>query len=205
MVMKLDLYNILQLTSAISPLLVTFLLVMISLFNQNLKGLVYLGGVLLASVINLFLGYTFFSESNKKDSNASVICDFIQLPYLTNFNVPSSSALFLSFTLTYLTTPMLISGQINPSIITVLSIFIAIDAVSKIRNKCTNSMGVVSGILLGGILGLGWFSAFKGTGNEHLLYYNELQSNNVQCSRPSKQTFKCTVYKNGNVISESIA
>ena len=33
----------------------------------------------------------------------------------------------------------------------------------------------------------------------------ECSSNNVQCSRPSKQTFKCTVYKNGEIISQSIA
>ena len=202
MAMKFDLYNILQLISAISPLLITFLLVMISLFNENVKGLIYLAGVLLASVINLFVGFT---VGKTKHPDASVLCDFIQLPYLTNFNIPSSSAMFLSFTLAYLTLPMVMSGQVNPSMIAVLSIFIAIDAVSKIKNKCTNFMGVAFGILLGGLLGAGWFSVFKYSNNEHLLYYNELQSNNVQCRRPDIQTFKCTVFRNGKVISESVA
>ena len=55
MAIKLTLYNILQLFSLISPLLLVFFLVMSSLFNQNLKGIVYLAGVLLASCINIFL------------------------------------------------------------------------------------------------------------------------------------------------------
>ena len=33
----------------------------------------------------------------------------------------------------------------------------------------------------------------------------ELQSNNIICARPSKQTFKCSVYKNGQLISSNVA
>ena len=55
MAIQFKLSNILQLFSAMSPLLLGFFLVMSSLFNQNLKGIVYLAGVLIASVINIFL------------------------------------------------------------------------------------------------------------------------------------------------------
>ena len=43
------------------------------------------------------------------------------------------------------------------------------------------------------------------TGNDNLLYFGKYTSNNVQCSKPSKQTFKCSVYKNGRLISRNIA
>ena len=56
--MKLDLSNLLDLFSSLSPLLVSFLLVMISLFNQNVKGLIYLSGVLITSLLNLIVGFT---------------------------------------------------------------------------------------------------------------------------------------------------
>ena len=82
MPMKLDLSNLLDLFSSLSPLLVSFLLVMISLFNQNVKGLIYLSGVLITSLLNLIVGFTL----NKiKYSDAAPICDFIGIPYLTNF------------------------------------------------------------------------------------------------------------------------
>lgn len=200
--MKLDLSNLLDLFSSLSPLLVSFLLVMISLFNQNVKGLIYLSGVLITSLLNLIVGFTL----NKiKYSDAAPICDFIGIPYLTNFNVPSSSTMFHAFTLAYLLSPMYDNGQPNVLLVTVLLSFILIDSVSKVKNRCTNKMGVSIGAVLGALMGYSWYAIFKFTGNESLLYYNELQSNNVQCSRPSKQTFKCTVYKNGEVISESIA
>lgn len=202
MVLNLDMSNILELTSALSPLLVTFLLVMISLFNQNVKGLIYLAGILVTSIVNLIAGFTF---GQQKYSDASIMCDFIGLPYLTNFNVPSSSAMFHAFTLAYLLFPMYDTKQVNVLLIAVLSLFLVLDAISKVKNRCTNNMGVALGALLGALMGYCWYAIFKYTDNETLLYYNDLQSNNVQCSRPSKQTFKCRVYKNGELISESIA
>ena len=38
----------------------------------------------------------------------------------------------------------------------------------------------------------------------YLVTYNELVSNNVVCNKPSKQTFKCHVYKNGELIGENV-
>ena len=200
--MKLDLHNILELFSALSPLLVSFLLVMISLFNQNVKGLIYLSGVLVTSLLNLVVGFTL---NKRKEPDASLMCDFVGIPYLTNFNVPSSSTMFHAFTLAYLLFPMYDNKQSNVLLLAVLTSFIILDGISKIKNKCTNIMGVSLGALLGALMGYSWYAIFKFTGNESLLYYNELQSNNVQCSRPNKQTFKCTVYKNGEVLSEGIA
>ena len=37
---------------------------------------------------------------------------------------------------------------------------------------------------------------------ESLLFFNDLTSNNVVCKRPTNQTFKCSVYKNGQVIQD---
>tara|TARA_Y100000389_G_scaffold19504_1_gene16899 strand:- start:1653 stop:2261 length:609 start_codon:yes stop_codon:yes gene_type:complete len=202
MAMNLGLENIINLFSALSPLLVSFLLVMISLFNQNVKGLIYLAGVLFTSIINLIVGFTL---DKRKDPNASIMCDFIGIPYLTNFNVPSSSTMFHAFTIAYLIFPMYDTKNANVLLITVLSLFLIMDCVSKIKNRCTNRMGISLGVLLGALMGYVWYMIFKATGNESLLYYNEMNSNNVQCSRPSKQTFKCTVYKNGEIISQSIA
>jgi hypothetical protein len=39
-------------------------------------------------------------------------------------------------------------------------------------------------------------------GSGNYLFYNETTSSNTQvCSMPSKQTFKCQVYKNGELVS----
>ena len=55
MAMQLSFSNLLQFFAAISPILLAFCLVMISLFNSDIKGMVYLGGILIACLINLFV------------------------------------------------------------------------------------------------------------------------------------------------------
>ena len=60
-------------------------------------------------------------------------------------------------------------------------------------------LGVVIGALFGLVLGGTWYGIIKASGNPQLLYFEEL-SNGETCSRPSKQTFKCAVYKNGKLI-----
>ena len=38
----------------------------------------------------------------------------------------------------------------------------------------------------------------------YFLYYDELISNNIQCLKPSRQTFRCQVYNNGQLDTSSI-
>ena len=80
-----------------------------------------------------------------------------------------------------------------------LGLFV-MDAMSKVGSKCTTSVGVLLGGLVGLVLGGLWYTLFHSTGHDSLLFFDEVASNNVVCSRPAKQTFKCSVYKNGELI-----
>ena len=55
MAMKMDFSNIFKLIAAMSPILLGSLLILASILNQDVKGIIYLAGVLLASVINIFV------------------------------------------------------------------------------------------------------------------------------------------------------
>lgn len=201
MAIQLTLSNMLQLFSALSPLLLGFFLVMSSLFNQNLKGIVYLAGVLIASVINIFL---MNQIGSKIDPNFALSCNIIDIPYLTNFNSPAPTSLFIAFTIAYLVLPMYFNEQMNYVVLATLLCLLALDAITKISNKCTTSGGSILGTLVGLVLGATWYTVFHQSGYDSLLYFDELQSNKVMCSRPSKQTFKCSVYKGGSLISSNI-
>ena len=202
MAIELTMSNFLQLFSLISPLILGFFLVMSSLFNQDIKGLVYLGGVLLATVINIFL---MSMIDSKKSLEASSMCDIISLPFLTSYNSPSMSSLFIAFTIAYLILPMKYNNQMNYVVLVSLLCLFGLDAYTKINNKCTTTGGSILGALVGFVLGAAWFSVFHYSGYSSLLYFDELMSNKVVCARPSKQTFKCSVYKNGQLISSNIA
>jgi hypothetical protein len=74
------------------------------------------------------------------------------------------------------------------------------DSIVKYKNKCTSPIGIVMGSILGLIFGITWFLIIKASGQTGLLYYDDLVSNKIACSRPTKQNFKCQVYKNGELI-----
>ena len=198
--MLLTFTNMFQFFSALSPLLLGFFLVMSSIFNQNIRGLVYLGGVLIASVINMFLMNMIKSPAFP---DRSPICNIVDLPFGTNsYNSPSLSSLFICFTIAYLALPMKTNNNINYTILAALLGLFVMDTISKISNRCTTAVGTVLGSLVGLVLGSLWYSLFHATGNDSLLFFDEVNSNNVVCSRPSRQTFKCAVYKNGELIRQ---
>lgn len=200
MALQLTFSNIVQLFTVFAPLFLGTFLVLISVFNQNIKGLIYLGGVLIASVINL--GIMFMIGSEPVD-NQGAICNLIEFPLIpTQYNVPNYNSMFIMFTLVYLLLPMLANNQVNMWIIgTIVSIF-AVDAYVKLQYSCTVPRGITFGAIIGGFLGAIWYFVFKLTEHESLLFFSDLVSNNVICQRPKNQTFKCSVYKNGQVIQD---
>ena len=151
MAMQLNFSNILQFFSAISPILLAFFLVMVSLFNTDIKGLVYLGGILIASLINLFLMNTLKVKSNIL---IPPDCNLIDFPFnLNEYISPAFNSMFISFTLFYLYLPMQYISNINYPVLVFLSGLLVLDASTKISKGCTNFTGVALGLIVGAVLG----------------------------------------------------
>ena len=53
MAIQLSVTNVFRFISYITPILLVFFMIMISVFNQDVKGLIYLGGVLIAIFITI--------------------------------------------------------------------------------------------------------------------------------------------------------
>ena len=194
--------NIMRLASLLAPVLLVFFFVMLSMLNQDFKGLVYVAGVLLATALNIPLMNMLKSPVSP---DASLTCNLVEVPFLTNYNSPAVSSLIIAFTFAYLYLPMRANDQMNYAIVAALVSLFALDAVTRITGKCTTVAGTVLGALVGTFFGVCWYTVFHAAGADYLLYFDELDSNNVVCARPSKQTFKCSVYKNGQLISSNIA
>lgn len=200
MTLQLTFSNIVQVFSIFAPLFLGTFLVLVSVFNQNIKGLVYLGGVLIASVINYAVSMGIGSEPIPSEGT---ICNLMEVPFIPNrYNVPNYNSMFIAFTLMYLLLPMLSNNQINFWMVgTIVSIF-AIDAYVKLQYSCTVPRGITIGGIVGAALGAVWYFLLKFNKFESLLFFNDLTSNNVVCNRPKNQTFKCSVYKNGQVLQD---
>jgi len=181
--------------SMISPFLVVLLFVFISIINSNLKGMIYLLGIfILLVIVYLFQGMLRVRLPDK----ASPYCQLFAFP-MNFFTVPSMNSAIFLFTLVYLFLPMVMNNIMNYPLLIVLLILYAVDCVIKSKHQCTTPTGIILGSFVGIIVGLFWYFVIKSQ-SPNLLYYDDLLSNKIACSRPTQQKFKCSVYKNGELL-----
>ena len=196
--------NIAKLIASLYPGFIILFLLLVSIFNSTpLKGIIYFSGISMCHIIWFLLTRLF--PNNERDEGASLTCDIINFPSF-NYKIPNRPSMITWFTLIYLILPMAINASmlLNPSVIFILSLLTFSNMYYQYTNKCSNIPGILFGTILGGLLGVGWITLFWKSNKKDLLFYNELASNNVVCNKPSKQTFKCSVYKNGEVISSNV-
>ena len=196
MAIKFSLYNIPKIISTLSPFLISFFFLISSILDQNLKGFVYLIGVILASFSNVFLLQYFTNDDLiQAEKSKPMSCGLLDFPLVVpQTSVPCTNTIFHTFTLSYLISMMNNSGKFNPSLIIFLSIIFVIDIQSRFNpfstKNCTTGLGIFLGALIGTAYGAIWFTLWWAAGIKEVLNYDELSSNNVKCVK-SKTKFVC--------------
>jgi hypothetical protein len=198
MAMKLNIANLFQFITYISPFLLAFMFVMLGFLNgQPVKSVVYIGAVSLATFIAMLLQTTIKSDAIV---NRSPMCDLWELPFIGNaYNSPSLSTFFIAFSAVYMLLPMFMSGQMNYPIMFLFIFLLVADTISKVSNKCTNMIGVLLGFIFALVFG-GVLSSIIYSTVPEIIFFSDKTSNNVTCGKPTKQNFKCSVYKNGVLV-----
>jgi hypothetical protein len=197
MAIDFNLGTTVQFITILSPFFLAFFMLLISLFNKNVKGFIYLGGVLLGSFIWKLFNGLFTNHLDSSTTPSPGLCSLI--PSITGS--VSYNSYFICFTMIYVFLPMFITNQTNWGlIIFFLSLFCS-DAYFSIQSGCyKDGWGPAIGAIIGIICGIMWFELFYQTQLSELLYFNDLTSNKESCSRPQKQNFKCSVFKDGKLV-----
>jgi hypothetical protein len=179
-----------KLITLISPFFLVFLLVTISIINSDIKGFIYLGGVLfLFAVMYLIAGLI-------PMNNLSGTCALWNIGL---FQTPSFISALYVFTIVYLVYPMVLNQIFNfPLIVILLVIYISDIIIRAFKMGCTNLIHVTIGSVMG--LVVSFFVIVLLGNHKNLLYFNDTLSSKVACSVPSKQKFKCSVYNNGQLV-----
>jgi hypothetical protein len=108
----------------------------------------------------------------------------------------------------YLSLPMFTNDNVNYFVFSILVIYFLLDIFVKVFKKCITSYADLFINILSG-LSLGWIivSLMYAGGSGYYLFFDSSSSsinnpsNDVKCEMPSKQTFKCSVYKNGQLVN----
>jgi len=199
--------NLFQYISFSAPVLVIFFITLLSIMQNNFeKGLIFNMGIVILSGMVILIKNTI---RNQQSQEASPFCNIMPSPFniVANciiYDMPSLSTSLLSFSSTYLIYPMLINNQQNYALLLSLLGITGINAVVEWHQKCSNIWGVLLGVGLGIVWGIAYYSLLYASNKSNLVYFSDTISNNVQCSKPSKQNFKCEFYKDGQPYRNTV-
>lgn len=207
----LSLTNIFQFVSFMSPVMIVFFILLLSIINNDIiKGLVFNGGIIILSTLVYILKNILKS---KQSDLASPFCNIFPGPFTVRnieedggiFDSPSLSSSVLAFTIGYLVYPMILNVEYNFTLVMFLISLFSINAVVEYQNACTNLSGIILGGVVGIIWGLSYYTICKASSNDKWVYFTNILTNNKQCGRTGPQNFKCDFYKNGQKLTGPIS
>jgi hypothetical protein len=188
-------FNLIVFLSFYSPIILAISITSLSFLFQNFKGFIYLAYLIGVCIVR---NYAYMLSGGSPIISDKTVCTSIQY---SKYGNSTFSAFVFAFTMTYLLYPMFANGSINFWIVSVLFLYFFVDIFIKTYKKCVTEFGdMFLNILLGIASSALIVTLMYSGGSSKYLFFNETQSNKDVCSMPSTQTFKCNVYKNGELI-----
>jgi len=196
-----NLRNIYTFFSSLSPLYISAYLLISSISNGDIgKAGMFIAGLTMVMFIHSLIAMTINQKFEEKlgSSKYKLECNFVKLPFLSDYMVPNLNSTLLAFIFTYIIMPMQTYNSYNIVLLGIIGIFFGVNAASKVLHGCTSMVGILISSVIGFIIGFAWYAIVMSS-NPKLLFFGA-EGGEPICSRPSKQTFKCKVYRNGEVI-----
>ena len=188
-------FNILVSMTFFSPLIVAIIITSLSFIFQNFKGLIYLGYLVAFCLIREGI---YYANGGALVVDDGTICTAVQY---SKYGNSSFSSFVFAFTITYLCIPMFLNDNANLWIFSVLLCYMFIDIYIKVYKKCViYTSDVFLNICAGLFCGYLIISLMNWGGSSKFLFFNDIASNKEVCTQPSTQTFKCKVYKDGELV-----
>lgn len=201
--MELNIVTFGYLFLRLAPFILVCFFSLASIFNQDYKGLVYLIGLIFACFGTAMVGKMINLPTPPSNPE---ICNMITIGQSQNVSaLPLGQAVF-SYTFVYLLYAIIKNNYVKANIPTLVffPLLIVADFVWNIRNSCNSFFQLLSSLILGGLFGLIWAAIISSTKASNLQYFSIVNQKEV-CSKPSSNTFRCNVYKNGKMIGGNVS
>jgi len=196
-----------------APAIVCTAVLIFSIFSGIAgKGLFFIICVFLASVIRLVV-----LPSASIPSAMRPDCFAGQRAFASTGNT-TYSTFVIWFALAYFLVPQIIqsakykTSMVNYWMLLFFLFYFVYDLVIKKVLMCVDlsmtSAGIgrlLADVFGGSLLGVMIVCILYYSAMSSMLFINELNSNKEVCSQPSKQQFKCSVYKNGELVKQTLS
>ena len=199
--MKFWLLNTFKFLAYIAPFLFGFSLITISALNGTfLQPLIYFG---ILALTMLILSQIKLNKDMPMPADFNEICKTWGWNFFDDaYYRPSLGTYFIVFSAFYTLMPMIINNNFNIFFITyIISVFLLDSIFNFGINNCYTASSYVISIFFGIIIG-SVSSSLINSSNPELVYFGNSPSNNQTCGKVSNKNFKCSVYKNGQLIKQ---
>jgi hypothetical protein len=211
--MQLTFQNLLYFVGRLAPMVLVSFFVLVSIFNQDWKGLVYLSGIIAACFLAIIMSNTTEQLFDTNDKTISSHCSL----GTTRFSYYPLSSVIIGFSIMYIFLPMIkmTEGISNPFLIMLMLLFMFVDVIFLVRNRCSSmfinntSYGVLSSFIpifvaygMGGFVAFAYVLMATSTDHNELLYFGT-DSAGPLCKLSGKNKMRCRVYKNGELVTTS--
>jgi hypothetical protein len=178
-----------------SPIILAVSITSLSFMFQNFKGLIYLGFLLAVCIVR---NYIYMLSGSPPIVNDRTICNSVQY---SKYGNPTFSAFVFAFTIMYLSMPMFSNGAANLWVFISLVAYAFVDIFIKVYKNCIPKMSdLFLNVLMGLASGAAIVSFMYIGGSGKFLFFNEVSSNKDICYKPKEQTFKCNLFRNGEMV-----
>ena len=191
----------------LAPFVLASFFTLASIFNQDFKGFIYLVGLLFSSFITMVVGKSFpFIKDLRRPDDVPEICNVLTIGQTDSLSDLPLGQSAITYTFAYLLFSMTHSNLVGRNIPTLVffPLLIIFDFIWNFNNSCYSFGQLITSASVGGLIGWLWAYIISKRKSPSLMYFSSL-SNEEVCSRPTKSTFKCNVYKNGKLISKNIS
>lgn len=194
--MELNLINILYMFFRLAPFIIVSYFTLQSIFNQDLKGVMYLIGLLIASFATVMVA-SILPDVNEDNAQSQSVYSVAKCSQLTLGKGGAISKLPLSqtvfgYTLAYLTYFIGVNNLQTQNIATFIIFPLAIiaDMFWSSTNRCSSPKYLLTSLIIGGLLGSLWAMVVDSTGVPGLAYFSGIANKDV-CSQPTKSLYRC--------------
>ena len=187
--MNLDINNLRELLYIFAPFIIVCYFILLSIINTDMKGIVYLIGLIASTMMTIFIGNGLVGKPNS--TNKDVLCDIVTINHIAGIsNIPISLTIYC-FTLSYLLYTIIainitfLFRAVVPVFALIVLIIMDISWIST--KKCFQQNHILTAIMVSLLLGMGWGFIINKINNKSLQYFT---ADDSVCTMPKKSYFK---------------
>ena len=192
MINVLNVQSIMYIGFRLAPFILISFFTLSSLFNSDIKGIIFLAMLLLNCFITISIGIS-LSDDTISSINPNMICNSLTLTTNGPLSKLPLNINILTFTFAYLAYIIFANNAVinNIPTLVVLPIFILYQMYWSWKNGCNSILYSGISLVIGGLLGTLFSYGIDKSGIVQLQYFNGITKQDV-CVRATNAKYKCS-------------